>query len=102
MKQIYILLLSSLSISLSLQAQKNIDGLIAAEKNFAALSVAQGTKTAFLHFLDSNGIVFDKGNPVNGIQVWTSRENRGGVLNWHPQFAEISLSGDFGYTTGPW
>ena len=24
------------------------------------------------------------------------------ILNWRPQYAEISLSNDFGYTTGPW
>ena len=83
-------------------AQKGIDGLINAEKNFAAYSVANSTKEAFLKFLDSTGIVFDNGKPVNGIETWNKREKRPGVLNWHPQYAEISESGDFGYTTGPW
>lgn len=59
-------------------------------------------KEAFLKFLDSTGIVFDKGQPVNGIEWWSKREGRGGILNWHPQFAEIAASGNFGYTTGPW
>jgi hypothetical protein len=83
-------------------AQKGIDGLINAEKSFAAYSVAHSTKEAFLKFLDSIGIIFDNGKPVNGIETWNKREKRPGVLNWYPQYAETAISGDFGYTTGPW
>ena len=83
-------------------AQKSIDGLINAEKSFAAYSVAHGTKEAFLKFADSAGIVFDQGKAVNAIEVWTKREKRPGVLNWRPYLVEISSSNDFGYTTGPW
>lgn len=85
-----------------LNAQKNIEGLINAEKSFAAYSVEHGTKDAFLKFLDSNGIVFEQGKAVNGIEAWNKRERRPGILNWQPQFAEIASSSDFGYTTGPW
>ena len=85
-----------------LHAQKNIDGLINAEKSFAAYSVEHGTKDAFLKFIDSSGFVFDGGKAVNGIEAWSKKERKPGILNWHPQFAEISLSNDFGYTTGPW
>lgn len=84
------------------KAQNNIDGLINAEKSFAAYAVAHNMKDAFLNFLDSTGIVFDKGRPVNGIEWWSKKEARGGMLNWHPQFAEIATSGNLGYTTGPW
>jgi ketosteroid isomerase-like protein len=86
----------------NIQAQKGIDALIQAEKDFAAYSVANNTKEAFLNFLDSAGIIFDNGKPANGITTWKKREKGPGVLNWHPQVAEISGSGDFGYTTGPW
>lgn len=30
------------------------------------------------------------------------REKRTGFLNWWPRYAEISSSGDFGFTCGPW
>ncbi|HEU5166281.1 MAG TPA: nuclear transport factor 2 family protein [Chitinophagaceae bacterium] len=83
-------------------AQKGIDGLIQAEKKFAAYSVSNGTKEAFLKFLDSTGIVFENGKAVNGIEAWNKREKRPGVLNWRPQYAEINELGNFGYTTGPW
>jgi ketosteroid isomerase-like protein len=85
-----------------LHAQKTIEGLISAEKSFAAYSVANGTKDAFLKFTDSSGIVFDNGKPVNAIETWMKREKRPIVLNWEPQFAEIASSNDFGYTTGSW
>jgi ketosteroid isomerase-like protein len=87
---------------LSVIAQKGIDGLIQAEKNFAAYSVAHSTKEAFLQFSDSNSLMFDNGKAVKGIEFWMNKEKNSGVLNWWPQYAEISASGDFGYTTGPW
>jgi uncharacterized protein DUF4440 len=102
MKKIFSISILFLVCLLEGSAQKGIDGLIEAEKNFAAYSVAHSTKEAFLKFLDSTGIVFDNGKPVNGIETWNKREKRPGVLNWHPQYAEIARTGDFGYTTGPW
>ena len=91
-----------LATSQVLFAQRSIEGLVQAEKNFAAWSVSHSTKEAFLKFLDSAGVVFDNGKAVNGIDAWNKREQRPGILNWWPQFAEISNSNDFGYTTGPW
>jgi len=87
---------------IKIAAQKGIDNLIQAERNFAAYSVSNSTKEAFLKFIDSTGIVFENGKPVNGIETWNKREKRPGVLNWYPQYADISSSGDFGYTSGPW
>ncbi len=84
------------------QTQKGIDYLLQAEKNFAAYSVAHSTKEAFLKVMDSSSIMFDNGIPVKGIEFWEKREKNTSVLNWQPQYAEISASGDFGYTTGPW
>ena len=86
----------------SVIAQKGIDNLIRAEKDFAAYSVAHSTKEAFLQFIDSNSIMFDEGKPVTALAFWNKREKKPGRLNWHPQYAEISASEDFGYTTGPW
>jgi ketosteroid isomerase-like protein len=83
-------------------AQKGIDNLIKAEKDFAAWSIAHSTKEAFQQFIDSNSMMFDKGKPVSAIEFWSKREKNAAVLNWQPQYAEISASGDFGYTTGPW
>lgn len=89
-------------VSMHTAAQQNIDSLIHAEESFAAYAVANGTKDAFLKFADSAGTVFDKGQPVNAIAWWSTKEKRPGILNWHPQFAEIAASNDFGYTTGPY
>lgn len=86
----------------TINAQKGIDNLIQAEKNFAAYSVVHSTKEAFLKFMDSSSVMFDNGKPVKGIEFWNKREKNTSVLNWRPQYAEISASGDFGYTTGPW
>src|ERR1700730_4123792 len=82
--------------------QKNIDGLLTAERSFAALAVQHGMKEAFLKFSDSNAIMFDKGKPINALQLWNARENRAGILNWRPEYVEIAASNDFGYTSVLW
>ncbi|TMI64827.1 MAG: hypothetical protein E6H07_02615 [Bacteroidetes bacterium] len=91
-------------LTISLAAQKSIDGLVQAERNFAAYSVSNNTKDAFLKFADSAGIVWasEIEAPVNAIESWMKREKRTGKLDWSPQHAEIAASQDFGYTTGPY
>lgn len=88
--------------SLQANSQKKIEDLIKAEKDFAAYAVAYNTKAAFLKYLDSTGVVFENGKAMNGIEAWNKKEIRPGILNWHPEFAELSASGNLGYTTGPW
>lgn len=83
-------------------AQKGIDNLIQTEKDFAAYSVTHSTKEAFQKFIDSSSIMFDNGKPITAIEFWEKREKNAGVLNWWPQYAEISASDSFGYTTGSW
>lgn len=102
MKRFKTLTAFALLLTLHVKAQKGIDGMIKAERSFAAHSVTHGTKDAFLHFVDSNAIMYDKGQPVNALKLWSLKEKRPGVLNWQPQFAEIAASQDFGYTAGPW
>jgi len=83
-------------------AQRPVDEMIAAEKNFAAYSVDSGTRAAFLKFMDSSAIMFEKGEPVAALPLWTERKERGGVLNWKPTVGAIATSGDYGFTSGPW
>ena len=80
----------------------NLEEVINAEKQFAAYSVARGAKAAFLHFADSNGVVFENGKAVNAIERWTKREEPQGILNWYHIYSEIAASGDLGFTTRPW
>lgn len=97
-----ILLLALAFVTTQTLAQKGLDEMIAAEKSFAAYAVANSTKEAFLKFIDTSAIMFEGGMPVNGYQLWLKKEKRPGVLNWRPRYAEISASGDFGFTAGPW
>lgn len=83
-------------------SQKTIGDLIAAERSFAAFSVAHSTKEAFEAFIDSNSVMFEGDKPVKAVDFWSKREKKPGVLNWYPQVAEIASSGNFGFTTGPW
>jgi len=82
--------------------QRSVDGLVQAEKKFANTSLVVSTNEAFISFIDTAGIVFDKGKPVNGLKLYTKSERRPGILTWEPEYAEIASSNDFGYTTGPW
>jgi ketosteroid isomerase-like protein len=77
-----------------------VRAMVDAEKKFYQTGQEQGTRAAFLAFLADDGIVFRPG-PVNGMEVWSKRQESGLDLIWEPTFAAISRSGDFGYDTGP-
>ena len=100
--QKYFLLIAVVFISSPAFSQRSIDSMIQAEKNFANTSLVINTKEAFIKFIDTAGIVFEKGKPVNGLELYTKSERRSGFLTWEPEYAEIASTNDFGYTTGPW
>jgi len=89
-------------LSVSGQAQKNIKALIHAERSFAAYTVSNGIKKGFLQFLDSTGVIFPAADAVNGIALHSKGPGNTAQLNWAPEYAVISASGDFGFTTGPY
>src|SRR6185436_6071280 len=77
------------------------NSLVDSEKNFASASVAKGTKEAFLGVLADDSIIF-RPNAVPGRKWFQENPAAPSQLNWAPEYADISIAGDLGYTTGPW
>jgi hypothetical protein len=100
MKRIFLLI--SITFVLQLSAQKSINALVQAERSFAGFTAKQGIKAGFLEFLDSTGVVFNGADAVNGITRYQSSPSSPLILNWAPEYALISASKDFGFTTGPY
>jgi hypothetical protein len=82
--------------------QKEIKGLISAEKAFAAFTEKHTIREGFLQYMDSAGIIFRQGVAVNALEVFQKQKPGPAVLSWWPAFAVISASGDMGITSGPY
>jgi ketosteroid isomerase-like protein len=86
-------------------AQHSIDTaaqqIVQNELAFSQMAVQKGTRTAFLEFLSNDCLMFNP-LPVNGMKLYRSLVERKGILCWKPTYVEISASGDFGISTGPW
>lgn len=77
------------------------DVLVDAERAFASAAASEGTRAAFLQFLNQDSILF-RPEPVDGRTWFEQQPDNPGLLSWRPAFAEMAASGDMGYTTGPW
>lgn len=75
--------------------------LAAAESAFAAQSVREGMRAAFLAWLAPDATIFRDG-PVNGPAAVAARPDPPIVLDWRPVFVEVAASGEVGLSTGPW
>jgi hypothetical protein len=82
-----------------LEAQ-NAEPLINAEKAFGQSCLKLGIRDGFLAWVDSTGIQVTEKGPVNAQWLWTSIPAFDGIFSWSPSYAEMSISGDWGYTTG--
>ncbi len=83
---------------------KELMTLVNAEKRFSADSKSKGINTAFLESFAPDVIYFDhEGNKVVYAEHASKQPRPEGnpTLIWEPYYADISSSGDFGYTTGP-
>lgn len=79
---------------------KPLQSLINAELSFAEIAKTQNTRDAFLKYLSAETVMFMDGLSV-GKKAWQERKPDSSLLIWEPVFADISASGDFGFTTGP-
>jgi hypothetical protein len=97
--KIQLILLLFIAITLKMNAQ-NTDALVNAELAFEKSCLANGIRDGFLANVDSNAIIFTGKGPVNAKQFWTALPVLKGVFSWSASYAEMSNSGDWGYTTG--
>ena len=75
-----------------------------ADRAFSKLSVEKGMKTAFLEYIDSNGVLLRPNQfPIVGadaIDFLIQQNDSAYTLQWEPKKGEIAQSGDLGYTYG--
>lgn len=77
--------------------------VVEAERAFAQLSIDRGMKPAFLAYAAPEGVIVNRGGPVNAIETWSKRDPApAGLLTWWPTYADVSRAGDMGWTTGPY
>lgn len=80
------------------------DELMEMEKKFSDLCMRSGMKVAFLEFMDTTAVLLRPGHPpIIGKAAAQFVEGAGigpGVLSWVPVAADLSASGELGYTYG--
>ncbi len=86
----------------TIDRQAALDAMVNAERAFARTSLEKGVREAFLEFLADDSIALEP-DPVPAKAGDLAPRPAGPTyLTWYPVDAEISLAGDFGYTTGPY
>jgi ketosteroid isomerase-like protein len=75
--------------------------LAAAETAFAAHSVREDMRAAFLAHFDADGVLVRGGWMVSNDYL-RAQPAPPVVLDWRPQYVEVAASGDLGLSTGPW
>lgn len=80
----------------------DVQALVDAERGFARMAQTTSINEAFLEHMADDAILF-RPTPVNGKEFFKAKTpNPGPWLLWYPSYAELSGSGDLGWTTGPW
>ncbi len=83
-----------------------VDEIVAAERTFAADGYASGVKLSFLKWSAPDAVMLSPG-PVNAHQTLARAPDQpadyaGPRLIWWPLYAGAAISGDLGFTTGPY
>lgn len=93
-------LFAFLLFSGNLAAQTPFTQIVEAENRFENSCSQVGIKQGFLAHMDSTAIAFTRNGIVNARTYWESLPDFPGIYSWSPSFAEVSLAGDWGYSTG--
>ncbi|HVF35673.1 MAG TPA: hypothetical protein VND91_10165 [Candidatus Saccharimonadia bacterium] len=96
------LLLLALASSPAAARDDDFDALVAAERAFAATSPREGVGAAFRAWMAPDAILFRPGPKVAAAYYAAQPAQADTVLlDWAPERAEVSASGDLGWTIGP-
>jgi ketosteroid isomerase-like protein len=77
--------------------------LVESERAFARRCGEVGVRDSFIEFFAEDGVNFMPA-PTKTREAFLKRPAqtaRTATLNWRPAYADVSLAGDLGYTTGP-
>ncbi len=101
--KIFLILFSAFlfSVNLSAQTKTDLQKLIETEIAFADASAEKGTKQAFAGFQADDGVVFNP-TALRGNLFWSNAKELPALLVWKSSRADVSSTGNFGYTTGGW
>ncbi len=88
------------------QIEKYKQELLYADKNFYQTSIKIGTPAAFMQYAADEAVILRENNlPLEGkisiVNIY-SRQEKNSKLRWNPLRADVSRSGDLGYTFGKW
>ena len=90
-----------LAASAAQAAPADLENMVQAEYDFSDMAMREGYKASFLKYLAPDAIMFFNG-PVQGRERVSERPDFPGLLQWYPDYAIVSSSGDVGLSTGPW
>ena len=78
--------------------------LFAVEKEFCAMAQKEGVQKAFVYFAADSAVILRNSQLLKGKEAirlqYASFPQKGSKLEWAPDFADVSASGDLGYTYG--
>ncbi|WP_192820561.1 nuclear transport factor 2 family protein [Rufibacter sp. LB8] len=87
---------------LQVKGQTAVQQVVQAERAFAQMALDQDTRAAFLQHMNEASLLAGKGKLVKGRDLYLNLPpDTVGKLHWEPTFATVSVSGELGYTSGP-
>jgi ketosteroid isomerase-like protein len=93
-------LLAAMASARTIDRQAALDAVVASEHAFAKMAAEKGVKDSFLEYL-TDDVVMLIPEPRPAKEWLRSQPATPTFLSWYPIYADISLAGDLGYTTGP-
>jgi ketosteroid isomerase-like protein len=99
------LILLILVVAVSTHGQSALQDMVKTEQAFSKMAQDENIREAFMTFIADDGLLFRPG-AVNGKKWMTEHpvppSDKKPVLVWQPAYAGMAVSGDMGFTTGPW
>ena len=89
------------ALSCTAAAPGPADGVLDAERRFAASVASDGIGPGFLAFLADSAVVFTP-DPRPARPVYENLQDDGTRLVWLTDLASVSSAGDLAWTSGPW